>query len=307
MTTQKKGKSLLADLSLIIVALIWGSGFIATQYAIDSQMSASMIMALRFSIASLAMVVFFFKSILALTKSDIFRGLPAGILLFLAFFAQTIGLKYTTPSNNAFITSTNVIMVPFITWILLRKAPRLKSFILATVCLQGILLLTWSPGKGIVFNKGDLLTLLCAFLFACHISYLDVASKKVDVRRLTFIQMFTAAILSILTLMVLDPASVHQADFSNGLFPVLYLGLFSTCLCFLIQTAAQKKTTSTKAALFLSTECLFGSFLSVLLGLEPLTGSMILGGSIIMTAIVLSEIDWKNHWNSLSEYLLNIW
>ncbi len=305
MNSRNKG-SIFADLSLIIVAAIWGSGFIATQYAIDSQMSASLIMVLRFTIASLAIGGFFYKAVRTITYREIVIGLPAGVLLFLAFFAQTIGLEYTTPSNNAFITSTNVIMVPFISWMLLKKAPQLKSFILATVCLAGIALLTWVPGKGISFNTGDLLTLFCALLFAGHISYLDLASKKISASKLTFLQMITAAVLSFFSLILFDLNSISQADLSTGLIPTLYLGFFSTCLCFLIQTSAQKKTTSTKAALFLSTESLFGSSFSVALGLEPLTHAMILGGALIMSAILFSEIKIKKKWRKgQSDFSMN--
>lgn len=289
----EKDKFLLADLSLFIVAAIWGSGFIATQLAIDSNMSASLIMAMRFTIATIAILPLFKKSIRTINHAEFMIGLPAGILLFLAFFAQTVGLKFTTPSNNAFITATNVIMVPFISWVLLRKAPQIKSFILAAVCLGGIGLLTRTAEGSIHFNIGDLLTLLCAFLFAFHISYLDIASKKLSAGKLTFIQLSIAAVLSLASLLIIDIGSIAKADFKSGFLPVLYLGLFSTFLCFLIQTAAQKKTSSTKAAIFLSTESLFGSFLSVMVGLEPLTDSLIMGGSVIMSAIVLSEMKIK--------------
>ena len=69
-----------------------------------------------------------------------------------------------------------------------------------------------------------------------------------------------------------------------------YLGLFSTLLCFLIQTNAQRYTTSTKAAIFLSTEALFGALFSVLLRLEPFSWSMVVGGGIIMGSITAAEL-----------------
>jgi drug/metabolite transporter (DMT)-like permease len=293
MNIQIKNKSLMADLSLFAVAAIWGSGFIATQMALDSKISPALIMTMRFTIATLAMIPLFYKSIRNISKAEIMIGLPAGILLFLGFLTQTVGLQFTTPSNNAFITSTNVIMVPFISWFLLKKAPKLKSFVLAAICLLGIGILTWTPGKGVQFNQGDFLTLLCAFLFAAHISYLDIASKKIPAGKLTFIQMISSAILSLMSLLFFDIDSIGKADFGTGFLPVLYLGLFSTFICFLIQTTAQKKTTSTKAAIFLSTEALFGSFLSVVIGLEALTSALLVGGAVIMGAIVLSEVNWK--------------
>ena len=210
---------------------------------------------------------------------------------FWRFFSQTVGLQYTTPSNNAFLTATNVVMVPFMAWAIHRRPPRMKAFILALVCLLGIGVLTDNPESGLSFNPGDLLTLLCAFLFAGHIAYLDVASKKVGAAPLTFIQMAISAFLSLVTLLIMGKQAVEGVHLAQGILPALYLGMFSTCLCFLIQTAAQRHTTSSKAALYLSTEALFGTLFSILVGLEPLTSSMMIGGLMIMGTIVLSEVE----------------
>jgi drug/metabolite transporter (DMT)-like permease len=100
---------------------------------------------------------------------------------------------------------------------------------------------TYSPTKGVSLSKGDLLTFLCAFFFALHISYLDIVSKKVNVIKMTFMQMATATFLSLIVFGLFDHFTITNVDFSKGFISVLYLGLFSTCLCFLIQTFAQKQ------------------------------------------------------------------
>lgn len=283
-------KSITADLSLLITAIIWGSGFIASQYAIDSNISTSLILLFRFTIASIALLLIFFKSIKTINKGELLLGVITGVLLYWAFYFQTVGLKYTTPSNNAFITAVYVILVPFITWIAFKKKPQLKFFFLTFSTFIGVAILTYSPDNGISFNKGDALTLVCAFLFALHISFLDVSSKRVAVIKLTFLQMATAAILSLLTFGFVDHFSIANANLSQGFLSLIYLGLFSTMLCFFIQTFAQKYTSSTKAALFLSSESLFGSLFSVLLKIEPFTINMVIGGFFILFSIFASEI-----------------
>jgi len=234
-------KSITADLALLLTAIIWGTGFIATQYAIDSNMSASLILLFRFSIASIVLLILFFKKIKEITKEEFKYGMIAGIFLFSGFYSQTVGLKFTTPSNNAFITATYVIMVPFITLVFFKKKPRLKLIFLSFLIFLGVAILTYSPTKGVSLSKGDLLTFLCAFFFALHISYLDIVSKKVNVIKMTFMQMATATFLSLIVFGLFDHFTITNVDFSKGFISVLYLGLFSTCLCFLIQTFAQKQ------------------------------------------------------------------
>ncbi len=81
-------------------------------------------------------------------------------------------------------------------------------------------------------------------------------------------------------------------DGVGGMSAVVYLGVFSTCLCYFLQTTAQKHVNSTKAAIILSTESLFGSIFSVLLGYDPLSAQMVVGGVIILASIILPEFSF---------------
>ncbi len=284
-------KARVADLTLLIAAIIWGSGFIASQYAIDSNMSAFLILLIRFTIASIVLFIPFFKKILTINKEEFKYGFITGLLLFLGFYTQTIGLKFTTPSNNAFITSIYVILVPFISLIIFKKKPKTKFLFLPFITFIGVIFLSYSPKIGIKISKGDLLTLVCAFFFALHISYLDIASKKVDVIKITFLQMFISALFSLILFSVFEGFNISNVNFSKGVFPVIYLGLFSTCLCFFIQTYSQKYTTSSKTAIILSTEALFASLFSILLKIEPFSINLLIGGSLILITIILSEVN----------------
>jgi len=285
--------SKVADLALVLTALIWGSAFPVSQYAIDSNMSTSLILLLRFSIASIILLILFFKKIKTITKKEFQYGIIAGAFLFLGFYTQTIGLKYTTPSNNAFITAIYVIMVPFITMFVFKKRPKTKFFFLPLITFLGVVILTYSPSSNVLLSKGDLLTLLCALFFALHISYLGIVSKKVDVIKMTFLQMITASVLSLLFFVFYDKLVITNIDYTKGILSILYLGIFSTCLCFFIQTYAQSNTSPSKAAMILSTEALFGSLFSVILKIEPFTINLLIGGSLILLTIFAAETDFS--------------
>ncbi len=284
-------KPLYADLSLLLTTVIWGMGFPGMFYALDSGMNISFILLIRFSAASLILFVLIFRRIIAMRKQDLIRGVSAGVFLFLAFFIQTFGLQFTTPSNNAFITATYVIMVPFMTWLLFKKRPRRKYFILPFITFLGVAILTYRPGTGFQFTLGDTFTLVCALFFALHLSYLDTASKLTDPALLTFVQLATAAILSLLYFVSVDHGTVGVSiNWTQGLLWTLYLGIFGTFLAYLLQTTAQRYTTGTRTAIILSSESLFGSLFSVILGLEPFTIFLVIGGAVILTSIIMSEI-----------------
>jgi drug/metabolite transporter (DMT)-like permease len=226
-------KSITADLSLLLTGLIWGTGFIATHYALESGMPTSLTLLFRFTIAAIPLAFILFKRLRKVTRNELIWGSIAGVILFLAFFAQTVGLQYTTPSNNAFLTGVNVIMVPFITWIIFKRRPQVKFFILPFVTFIGIAVLSYSGQGSFNFTKGDVFTLLCAFLFALHISYLDVASKKIDTTLLTFLQMSVASILSLFLFLTVDAKDLPSINYVIGLPAVFYSGIlcFSYCTC----------------------------------------------------------------------------
>lgn len=284
-----KNKGLLADLGLVLVALIWGLGYTATDLAIASGLSSAMILLLRFSIAALAMGALSYSEMRTLTWTEWKYGAISGAFLFFAFMTQLEGQSRTSTSNCAFITITNVLMVPFVVWAVSRKRPGLKNILLPVLTVAGCILLGYT-NEGIVFTAGDLLVLAGAFLFACHIASLEFTSQKVNAQKLTFIQMAVAAVLSLMYVPFTGGFSITMDMLRVGTLPVLYLGLFSTCGCFFLQTWAQKHTSATKAAIFLSMEGVFGALFSVLLGMDVMRWNLAVGGSMIFLSVLLTEV-----------------
>ena len=218
-----------------------------------------------------------------------------GLLLFAGFVAQTIGMKYTTPGKNAFLTGLNVVMVPFFYWALIKKFPGWQTIVAALLSFVGIGLLTLQNGS-IVMNFGDLMTILCAVFFAIQIIAIGHYAKNMDTMVLATLQMLVAAVLSVISAVLFEP-SMPLSNINRGnIYSIGYLVVFSTMIAFLIQNTAQKYTLSTHAAIILCMESVFGSIFSVIFLKEIFSPSMIIGCAVIFVAIILSEvkIEFKN-------------
>lgn len=284
-------KKMNPDVMLAMVAIIWGTGFIATEYAFEAGMTPAVILVLRFGVAAVMLAVILGKKLMTITKTTWLRGSGAGVLLFLGFFFQTIGQSMTTVSNSAFLTAVNVVLVPFIVWALTKHKPKTKVFFTAALTFVGIVVLTVNFEGAVAFNLGDIYVLICAIMFASHIAYTGIAVKNANPVHITFIQMAVATVLSAVSMGLFGAGDVAAMNFTAGLPAVIYLGVFSTCICFFLQTSAQKRTTAAKAGIIMSTESFFGSLFSVVLGMEPLSLKIVAGGAIILTAVILTEVD----------------
>lgn len=293
-----KSKERLADLSLIGVSFLWGAGFIAVQYAIQSGLPVSLIVAMRFIIAAAAVFVFRPKRILGIKKQELVTGVVAGLILYGAFLAQTLGQAASSVSNAAFITAIYVVLVPFIIWLFKGHPPKLKMFFLVFTTLAGVLILTYQKNTPLIsFSAGDMLLLLCAVGFAAHIAYLGAKAKDFNPVNITFLQMATAGVLGFGVFLATDTAALTGVDWRTGAISVVYLGLVSSAVCYFLQTWAQTITTPSKAAIMMSMESVFGSLFSILIGLEAFRLNIPLGGLVILASVILSEVELKRRTN----------
>ena len=287
MEETNKRTSLFADLSLLLVAIIWGSTFVVVKNALEHVTPMYMI-AIRFGISSILMILVFFKRFKKTKWSDVKAGFTIGIFLFVAYMAQTIGLQYTTAGKQAFITGTNVVMVPFLYWAINKTRPDKYEIIAAFLCFLGIGFLTFE--KNLSMGLGDGLTLLCALFFASHIVSIGYFAEKHDPVLLTIYQFLLTAILSLISASIFEPKITGFTK--EAIFPILYLAVFGTLVAYFIQNMAQKYTKSTHAAIILSMESVFGSLFSVLILKEPFTLKFFIGCSAILISIITAETKW---------------
>ena len=278
----------LAIAMLLLVTLIWGSGFIATEYAIESGLPTAWILLIRFLVGAAMIGIGFFPRIKASPRPTIRRGLGAGVILFAAFFAQTAGQRQTAVSNAAFLTATYVVMIPFLLWLFTKKRPPVRVFLLCLMTMAGVMLLTISGDLRPTFGGGDALVLLCALLFALHITCLGLFCAGDDPVQTAFWQLFAAALCGG-AMLIISPTPLTGAQLRVGILPTLYLGVFSTGVCYFLQTWAQTKLSASEAGIILSAEGMFGTGFSLLLGLEPFRWPMALGGVLITLSVCLAE------------------
>lgn len=278
-------KKYLAIAGLITVTVIWGGGFVASDMALES-LRPFQIMTIRFLLASVLMGAASIGELKGINFKEIRAGVLMGIALFVGFAFQIVGLQYTTPSKNAFLTALNVVMVPFIAFVILKKKISMKSILGAIMAIVGVGLL--SLEKNLSLGIGDGLTLICAVGFAFQIFFTSEFVKKYRAVVLNFIQMLTAVLLSFASLFLFQETEFHIT--TKGWLSVIYLGVVSTALCYLLQTASQKYVDETKAAIILSMESVFGTMFSILILHEQVTVRMICGCVIILAAVIVSNL-----------------
>ncbi|WP_027488320.1 DMT family transporter [Allorhizobium undicola] len=284
-----------ANLLLLLAAAIWGGGFVAQSTAMG-HMEANWFNALRFMLASAAVAPFAWletrRSHTPLSARQKKGFILAGIALFLGQTFQQFGLKYTTVTNASFLTGLYVVLVPVIAVAIFRQRPHWVIWPAALACLAGILLL--SGGSLASMNIGDGLTMICALFFAIQITMtgrLMVGTPRP--MTLALAQFAVAAICSTLVAAPLEPISL--ADIENGAVQLLYGGLMSSGAAFTLQIIGQRYTTAPQAAIFLSSEALFGALLGAVLLGESLPFIGYMGCALLFLAMLAVELvpEWS--------------
>ncbi len=282
----KKKTVLLADLGLVVTTLIWGFSFVIVKDSVD-RIPPVYLLAFRFTLAFAGLALVFAGKISKIRKGDLLCGAMLGFWLFVSYFFQTVGIQYTTAGKNAFLTTIYVVIVPFLHWAINEKKPDRYCAAAAVLAILGIGLL--SLRGDLSMNIGDVLTILCGFGFAFHMIYIDKYTETHDPVILTMLQIGMAALLSWITAPVFNGAFPKAALSGDIVTGILYLGLGSTMLAYLLQNVCQKYTSPTSASLFLSLESVFGVLFSMIFLHEYLTGRMVLGCVLIFAAIITAE------------------
>lgn len=145
-----------------------------------------------------------------------------------------------------------------------------------------------SLNGNLTLSLGDGLTLLCAVGFAFQIFFTGESVKKYPASVLNMVQMITAFVLSAVSLVIFGENDFQVT--TQGWLSVLYLGVISTTLCYLLQTACQRYVDETKAAIVLSMESVFGTIFSIIILHEVITLRMVIGCVIILTAVIISNL-----------------
>lgn len=285
-------KSIISSFALVFVAAIWGFAFVVVKDSLD-YIGPYWMVAIRFLIAAVFLALAAIPRFHFFTKKIVKHGIILGVFLFAAYTTQTIGCKFTTAGKNAFLTTIYVILVPILGWPILKKKPAWFVFLAAAMSLFGIGLLALGSesGKWYFMNVGDILTLVCGVFYALHIIFGAKYVSNEDVILLTLLQFATASFLGFAVSPFLDsPFELLLFCNKNVAASLLYLGLLSSLLAFLLQNLCLKYVPSALASLFLSLESVFGVLCSAIFLGERLTSRMATGCVFIFAAILIAEV-----------------
>lgn len=283
---KKKNQNRIWELALVVTAAIWGGAFVALKDGLN-YFGPFTLMALRFFIAAVVMYAFMWKKIGRVKVLDIKYGVILGLISCAAFGAQNVGLLYTTVSKQGLFTGLYVIFTPFLVWVLYKNAPDIRIFFSAFMAIIGIGFMSLESIGSFDLNIGDMLTIFSAVMYAFMIIFVDKALYKTDAIKLTFLQLpFSALFLGVLAFFTEDfPKELPLYSW----YSLIYLGIFATFICYLLQISAQKYTAPSRASLLMSLESLFAVLFAVLFLGEKLSHFQLIGIAMMFSALILVE------------------
>ena len=316
----------LAVLGLLSTTVVWGSAFVFMKNTLDV-ITPMYLLAFRFTIAAAFLFAALLPKIRKLRAGDWKAGALLGFWLTASYVTQTYGLNYTTASNNAFLTTIYVIIVPFLHVAFNKARLHRAHLVAAAAAFGGIALLSLNfggdPGLAagagaaasgaaaygaaasasgataaaattayptLLFGLrvGDALTILCGICFSVHIMFLGRHARDRDPATLSAVQFATTAALCWAAAPIVEGAPPFAALQSTAGFNMLYLGLVCTLFCFLMQAIGQRYLPETLTSILIAFECVFGAAFSIGLLGDPLTPRIFAGFVLLLGAALLS-------------------
>jgi drug/metabolite transporter (DMT)-like permease len=273
-----------ADLGLFYAAAIWGATFFLVKGAL-SDVDPVVLVGYRFSLAGLLVGIYAVVSGRDL-GAHLGRGIYLGVILWLLYVPQTIGLGITTASNSGFITGLFVVFVPLFLRTVFKGRPTIMELAASGVALIGLWVLT---GGLVDMNAGDLLTLVAAITYALHVLYSDRYMKGgLDPYVICCQQFLLVGMLSLLAAAVLNlPFTVRS---NAALATIVFLALFPSLSAFVIQMLAQRIAPPLRVSLIFALEPVFAAAFAWTLGGELLVPRRAAGGLLIACALMLSGL-----------------
>jgi len=307
---------------LILCCLFWGFSFPGMQIsaaifeksladsAVDVGSAAgqigsrSIFNAWRFALASAAFYLLTFPRQRHFSRFEVLGGLAIGLTFCVGILLQLIGLRYTLPSTSSFLTALSVIFAPLAQTLLLRRPPGTQTIIAIVVALIGMFILSQPNPHAttpqtiaqtpLVPHLGEILTIIGALLFTAQILSIDHFGQRADPTRLTLIMLASTAIVSFILGLSLGGASLHRSAVLGSLihsqtFIICFvlLALMSSMFSQYLMNRYQPLIPPATAAVVYCLEPVFGTLFSVAFGTERLSAITIVGGCIIVAAVLI--------------------
>lgn len=283
-----------SNLLLILASIIWGCAFVAQNVGMN-YIGPWTFSTIRFLIAVfslLAIIPILDKKrthvIRPKTKEEKMKLLLGSVLCGLALsigsIVQQIAMLTVPVAKAGFLTTLYVLFVPMITLLFGKKIP-LKVWIGIAMALFGLYLL--SMAGNLAIGIGEILLILAAFLFAIHIIIIGHFSTRVDPVRLSCGQLLIGGFATVIPMIVIEKPTM--GSILAAYIPLLYTGIFSSCVAYTLQIFAQKEANPTIAGMLLSLESVFAALAGYLILHQVLNTRELIGCVVIFIAIVIAQ------------------
>lgn len=271
-----------SDALLFLVALIWGSAFVAQRVAAN-EINPFLFNGLRFTLGGLILTPFVIRKS-PLTRSGIGYILLAGCIIYGAAFFQQAGMQTTTAGKAGFLTGLYVVLIPIFLRVFWKRSISAISWIAACTAALGAYLL--SGAAELSFVTGDILEMLGSILWAFHVIVISFAVKTMDSFQFSMGQFLVTGILNLVTAVFTG----YQLTFSPiSIAMIVFTGLFSVGLGYTLQVVGQRHSPPTDASLILSMEAVFAAISGWIFLQESLSLLQILGAILIFGGMLLSQ------------------
>lgn len=270
---------------LIFITMIWGGTFLAVHLAMQVS-GPFFFVGLRFAAATLVLTLFSLRSLRGLTWYELKAGVFIGIAIMFGYGLQTVGLQTISSSQSAFITAMYVPMVPLLQWLVLGRFPGVMAWVGVLLAFSGLMLLAAPSSADMALSIGEILTLIGTLGMAAEIILIGAYAGKVNVKRVTVVQLATASLAAFLMMV---PTGESVPPYSNYLlYSAVGLGLASAIIQ-VTMNWAQRSVSPTRATVIYAGEPVWAGLVGRIAG-ERLPCVALLGCALIVLGVLVSEM-----------------
>ncbi|WP_244198752.1 DMT family transporter [Microbacterium phyllosphaerae] len=273
------------EVALIAVTAVWGSTFLLVHWAMQHS-GPWFFVGIRFLVAGLISVVIFRRVLRGIRWRDIGAGVAIGVMIYLGYGLQTVGLQTIDSSTSAFITAMYIPLVPLAQWAVFRKRPPAMAFVGAGLAFLGLMLIAGPDAFALTLGSGEVLTMISTLPIAAEIILISVFAGRIDLGRITIIQLLTAGVLGILTMPIVGEGLPEFSWIWVGC--AIGLGAAS-CIIQLTMNWAQKSVSPTRATIIYAGEPVWAAAIGRIAG-ERLPVTALIGGALVVLGILASEL-----------------
>lgn len=283
------------DVVLFLVALVWGSSYLAAK-TVTGALPVTIVLFARYAISALACgaLVVARRQMRRWTSAEVRAGSLLGVTQAAVLVLETYGVAHTSAANAGLIISLTIVLTPLLDRTAGSRRLPGTFFLAAGLCVLAVGLLTSSTGLHSL-RLGDALMLAAAIVRAGHVALVGRLSARhtMDPLHLTTAQTIVGSALTLALAFPHLPDLAHST--ATTWSQLIYLALFCSVFAFLAQTWAVQRTSASRASLLLGTEPIWAVAIGISLGGERLTAWAGLGAVLMIAGTYWGQAIERTH------------